>query len=169
MHTHTEQHSVQRGLNSLDIDQTHLNPGGKEGSTAEEAEEVGNRGWQVGWECVGCLKACWEKREQRNGWRKQASSAEAGGENITRTELGCKCLRTCPLGWSEWQQTIDGGERSENAVCTHCLRGFNTPVCGQGVKTRYIPLFPNIHKNRHTRTQHTCTSKTSEKTFSTTI
>lgn len=81
-----------------------------------------------------------------------------GGENITRTEPGCKCLRTCPLGWSEWQREIDGRERSENAVCTHCQRGFNTPVCGQGVKARtHIFPSPHIYIKTDTRTQHTYT------------
>ncbi len=86
------------------------------------------------------------------GGEKQASRVK---ENIAGTEPGCKCLRTCPLGWSEWQREIDGGERSENAVCTHCQRGFNTPVCGQGVKTRTqidIPLSP--HTNRYTHSTH---------------
>lgn len=92
------------------------------------------------WECVRCLKACWKKREQKNGWRKQALSVGIGGKNITWTELGYKCLRTCPLGWTEWQQTIDEVERSENAVCTQCRKGFNAPVCGRGVKTRHFPF-----------------------------
>lgn len=100
------------------------------------------------WECVWCLKACWEKREHKNGWRKQAPRVGVGGENITRTEPGCKCLRTCPLPRSEWQREIEGGERSENAFCTHWQRRFNTLVRGQGAKTRThmdSPLSPCVH------------------------
>lgn len=61
---------------------------------------------------------------------------------------GCKCLRTCPLGWSEWYEEMDGGEQGANAVCAHCQRGFNTPVCSQGVKTGTlidIPFSQYIH------------------------
>lgn len=66
---------------------------------------------------MGCLKACWEKREQMKKWRKQSYGGGREGY-LTRTEPRCKCLRTCPLGWSEWQRKVGRGERSENAACT---------------------------------------------------
>lgn len=84
--------------------------------------------------------------------RLQGVGVERRG-NITQTEPGCKCLPTCPLGWSEWQRRIDGGERSENAVCTHCQRGFNTPVCGQGVKTPTHIDIPPLPVYIHTQAE----------------
>lgn len=63
-----------------------------------------------------------EKTEER------VEKTAGGGAKITRTEPGCKCLRTCPLGWSEWQRELDGGERSENAAYTHRQRVFLTLV-----------------------------------------
>lgn len=126
-------------------------------------------GW-TGRERVGCLKACWEKKEQKNGWEKKKKTGIKGerGENITRTEPGCKCLRTCPLGWTGVAEG-DTGERSENAVCTHCQRGFNTPVCGQGVKTRtHIDIRLTLYRQTHALNARTH-AKPQNRSSSTTI
>lgn len=84
-----------------------------------------------------------KKRGRVEGWG--VSHGQNQGVNVSE-----HVLQDGVSGGGRWM------ERSENAVCARCLRGFNTPVCGQGVKTRSAPLFPNIHEKRctHSHTQN---------------
>lgn len=159
-HIHTHTHTAAQHLEGIKQLRHWLDTPEPRREGGIDSKGGGRSGKQGVVERVGVYrvsKACWEKKEQRNGWRKQASGVGVGGENITQTEPGCKCLRTCPLGWSEWQREIDGEDRSENVVCAHCQRGFNTPVCGQGVKTcthTDIPPSLYIHTHRHMHSTH---------------